>query len=185
MSRGTDHADSRAEEYDIDVAKARKGVRLLLEATGHSPNRDELEQTWKRRVPSAFETLTSGNRESNKPTMRTFSVDNSTVVKKRGIPFYSTCEHHLLPFFGEVDVKYEARDQVVGLSKISRYVKWCSRKFTMQERLTQDIAQGLKDELNANAVHVKLSANHLCEIMRGVETESTTVTETTVGEFTE
>lgn len=177
--------DGPPDGSDVDFEEARRGVRLLLEATGHDPDEDELAETWQRRAPAAFETLTAGNREAEKPAMRTFEAEEGTVVRKHGVPFYSTCEHHLLPFFGTADVAYEPRGEVVGLSKITRYVRWCSRQFTMQERLTRDIATGIKDELDARAVRVELSATHMCEMMRGVETESETVTEFTAGDFSE
>lgn len=172
-------------ESDIDYEKAQRGVRLLLEAVGEDPNSDALAETWQRRVPDAFATLTEGQREVAKPTMRTFDTETTDLVVKTAIPVYSLCEHHLLPFFGTVHVAYRPTDEVVGLSKLTRYVRWQSRQLTMQEQLTNDIASGLKEELNAATVFVEMNATHLCEAMRGVETESTTTTRATVGEPTE
>ncbi|SDK16823.1 GTP cyclohydrolase I, partial [Halovenus aranensis] len=163
-------------ESDIDYEKAQRGVRLLLEAVGEDPNSDALAETWQRRVPDAFATLTEGQREVAKPTMRTFDTETTDLVVKTAIPVYSLCEHHLLPFFGTVHVAYRPTDEVVGLSKLTRYVRWQSRQLTMQEQLTNDIASGLKEELNAATVFVEMNATHLCEAMRGVETESTTTT---------
>ncbi|MFC7198282.1 GTP cyclohydrolase I [Halospeciosus flavus] len=172
-------------ESEIDHEKAQRGVRLLLEAVGEDPDRDELAETWQRRVPGAFATLTKGQREAAKPTMRTFDAETTDLVVKTDIPVYSLCEHHLLPFFGTVHLAYRPNEEVVGLSKLTRYVRWQSRQLTMQERLTNDIASGLADELDAATVLVEMDATHLCEAMRGIETESTTTTRATAGEPSE
>ena len=168
----------------IDHEKAQRATRMLLEALGEDPERDGLEDTWQRRVPDAFSTLTEGGRASAKPTMRTFDAESDGLVIKTGIPFHSLCEHHLLPFHGSVNIAYRPDDEVVGLSKLTRYVRWQSRQLTMQERLTNDITTGLAEELGADAVLVEMNATHLCESMRGIETESTTTTRSTVGELT-
>lgn len=172
-------------ESDIDYEKAQRGVRLLLEAVGEDPDSNALTETWQRRVPDAFATLTEGQREAAKPTMRTFDAETTDLVVKTAIPVYSLCEHHLLPFFGTVHLAYRPTDEVIGLSKLTRYVRWQSRKLTMQEQLTNDIASGLKEELDAATVFVEMNATHLCEAMRGVETRSTTTTRATAGEPTE
>jgi len=172
-------------ESDIDHEKAQRGVRLLLEAVGEDPDSDALAETWQRRVPDAFATLTEGQRQTAKPTMRTFDAETTDLVVKTGIPVYSLCEHHLLPFFGTVHLAYRPTDEVVGLSKLTRYVRWQSRQLTMQERLTNDIASGLQEELNADTVLVEMNATHLCEAMRGIETESTTTTRATIGDPSE
>lgn len=175
----------RSDADGIDHEKAQRATRMLLEALGEDPDRDGLTDTWQRRVPDAFETLTDGARESAKPSMRTFDADSDGLVIKTGIPFHSLCEHHLLPFHGSVNIAYRPDEEVVGLSKLTRYVRWQSRQLTMQERLTNDIASGLADELDADTVLVEMNATHLCESMRGIETESTTTTRTTIGDLTE
>ncbi|MFD1600470.1 GTP cyclohydrolase I [Halobellus rarus] len=169
----------------IDQEKAQKATRLLLEAVGEDPDRAGLTETWQRRVPEAFATLTERTRDSEKPTMQTFDAEEGNLVIKTGIPFYSLCEHHLLPFYGTVDIAYRAGSEVVGLSKLTRYVRWQSHQLTMQERLTNDIASGLADELDAPMVTVEMNGIHLCEAMRGIETKSMTTTRTAVGEPTE
>ncbi|MBP2251043.1 GTP cyclohydrolase I [Halarchaeum solikamskense] len=182
----TDHSQlTQSERESIDREKARRATRLLLEALGEDPDRPGLEDTWERRVPDAFATLTDGNRAEAKPTMRTFDADSEDLVVKTGIPFYSLCEHHLLPFHGTAHIAYRPGEEIVGLSKLARYVRWQSRQLTMQERLTNDIASGLAGELDAPTVLVEMNATHLCEAMRGIETESTTTTRTTVGDPTD
>lgn len=175
----------RIEDDRIDREKAQRGVRLLLEAVGEDPDRKGLVDTWQRRVPDAFATLTEGGSNASKPTMQTFDAESDSLVVKTGIPLYSLCEHHLLPFFGTVGIAYRPNGSVVGLSKLTRYVRWQSRQLTMQERLTNDIASGLAGELDSPVVLVEMNATHLCEAMRGIETESTTTTRSTVGEPTE
>lgn len=175
----------RQEDHAIDWEKAQQGTRLLLEAIGEDPERKDLLDTWQRRVPDALATLSEGRRETTKPTMRTFETDANELVVKTGIPVYSLCEHHLLPYHGVAHVAYRPNNQVVGLSKLTRYVRWQSRRLTMQEELTSDIAAGLSEEVDANAVLVELSATHLCEAMRGIETETTTTTRAVVGEPTD
>jgi GTP cyclohydrolase I len=169
----------------IDWSKAQEGVRLLLESIGEDPDDETLHETWRRRVPAAMETLSEGTREADKPELRTFSADADELVIKTGIPVYSLCSHHILPFHGTVHVAYRPGDEVVGLSKLARYVRWQSRRLTMQEQLTQDIAEGLETELDATGVVVEMRATHLCEAMRGVETASQTTTWATAGDITE
>lgn len=182
MTDGTPTPDTDA-QHDVDRAQVGHATRLLLDAIGENPERDGLVDTWERRVPDAYEELTRGYRESEKPTMRTFESEGDDLVVKTGIPFYSLCEHHLLPFHGTAHVAYRPDGAVVGLSKLVRYVKWASRRLTIQEELTRDIARGLADEIGADAVAVQLSATHLCEAMRGVEAHTTTTSRATVGEL--
>lgn len=175
---------SVARDAEFDEDKAREGARLLLEAIGEDPNRPGLQETWQRRVPATFETLSEGTRTVEKPTLTTFETESNELVIKTGIPVHSLCEHHLLPYHGTAAIAYRPDGAVVGLSKLPRYVRWQSRQLTMQEELTNDIASGLAAEIGAEAVLVQISATHLCEAMRGVETRTTTTTRATVGELT-
>lgn len=169
---------------EFDERKAREGARLLLEAVGRDPDEAGVADTWSRRVPETLETLTEGRREEAKPTMRTFEAETDGLIIKTGIPVYSLCEHHLLPFHGEAHVAYRPGDQMVGLSKLARYVRWCSRQLTTQESLTREVATGLTEELDARGVLVELRATHLCERMRGVEAATDTTTLEAVGTVT-
>jgi GTP cyclohydrolase I len=179
-------SDSKGgESTAIDREKAQRGVRLLLEAMGENPDRSELTETWKRRVPDVLETFSEGERLEDKPIMRTFDADSDGLIVKTGIPVYSLCEHHLLPYQGKAHVAYRPEDRVVGLSKLPRYVRWQSRRLTMQEQLTRDIADGLADEVDAETVLVEITATHMCEAMRGVETATETTTRTAVGSPTD
>lgn len=164
-----------------DEQKARKGARLLLEAIGRNPDEAGVYETWNRRVPAMLETLTEGMRSEAKPVMRTFNAETDGLVIKTGIPLYSMCEHHMLPFHGVAHVAYRPNESMVGLSKLIRYLRWQSRRLTTQEELTRDIAAGLDDELDAECVLVEIIATHTCEAMRGVETVTRTTTQETVG----
>ena len=169
----------------FDAEKAREGTRLLLEAMGRDPDEAGLSDTWKRRVPDMLETLTAGRRPAEKPVMRSFDAETDGLVVKTGIPVYSLCEHHLLPFHGVAHLAYRPGAEMVGLSKLVRYVRWRARRATTQEALTRDIATGLADELGARGVLVELTATHMCEAMRGVETVTSTTTAEQVGTVTE
>jgi GTP cyclohydrolase I len=173
------------ESSSIDYEKAQRATRMLLEALGEDPDRDGLTETWQRRMPAAFETLTEGQREAEKPTLRTFDAETGDLVIKTGIPVHSLCEHHMLPYHGAAHVAYRPDGDVVGLSKLARYVRWQSRRLTVQEGLTRDIAKGLAEEIGSDAVQVEITATHLCEAMRGVETATETTTQATIGELTE
>ena len=170
-------------DESFDHEKARRGTRLLLEGMGRDPNEGALAETWERRVPDALETLSEGYRDEAKPQMRTFDAGETTseLVIKTRIPVHSLCKHHLLPYTGTVHIGYRPGDEVVGLSKLTRYVRWQARRLTVQERLTTDIATGLAEEIDAEGV-VVVSATHLCEAIRGVETGTETRTTATVGD---
>ncbi|AGN01161.1 GTP cyclohydrolase I [Salinarchaeum sp. Harcht-Bsk1] len=170
------------EDSEIDLEKARRGTRLLLEAIGEEPEKAPLAETWDRRVPAMMETLTEGTRETAKPDLRTFGADTDELVVKTEIPIYSLCEHHMLPFFGVAHIGYRPGEEIVGLSKLPRYVRWQSRRLATQEGLTADIAEGLQDELDPESVIVEVSATHLCEAMRGVETRTETTSRATAGD---
>ena len=174
-----------SESSSIDYEKAQRATRMLLEALGEDPDRDGLEDTWQRRIPAALETLTEGQREGEKPELRTFDTGGDDLVIKTGIPVYSLCEHHMLPYHGVVHVAYRPDGDVVGLSKLARYVRWQSRRLTVQESLTRDIAEGLAGEIGTDTVQVEITATHLCEAMRGVETATETATQATVGKLTD
>ena len=158
----------------------------LIDSIGEDPSRNGLEETWKRRAPEMWKTVTEGYDESNKPEMTSFSTDEDGMVVKKDIPFHSLCEHHLLPFSGTVHIGYIPNGEIIGLSKLIRYTRWSARKLSTQERLTQEIAEGLSEELDPEGVMVAIEAEHMCEAMRGVETpDTTTVTTVSKGVFEE
>src|SRR5919107_6430797 len=109
-----------------------------------------------------------------------FEVDYSEMVVVKDIPFYSLCEHHLLPFFGSAAVAYIPRGRVIGLSKIPRVVETYARRLQVQERMTQQVAEFLNERLNPQGVAVVVEATHLCAVMRGIRKPGTVMTTSSV-----
>jgi len=148
-------------------------VRGLLEALGENPDREGLRDTPKR-VEQALRFLTSGYSADIDQVLNgaLFTVDYSEMVIVKDIDFYSLCEHHLLPFFGKCHVAYIPSSRIIGLSKIPRIVDVFSRRLQVQERLTNQIAETIRDKIAPLGVAVVMEATHLCMSMRGVEKQN-------------
>lgn len=156
-------------------------VHEILLEIGEDPDRPGLVGT-PGRVHRMYTELTAGyhvdpDRLINKAI---FDIAYSEMVMVKDIPFYSLCEHHLLPFFGTAAVAYIPRGRVIGLSKIPRVVEMYSRRLQVQERLTQQIAEFLQERLDPQGVGVVLEATHLCAAMRGVRKPGTIMTTSSV-----
>ena len=152
-------------------------VREILTEIGEDPDRQGLLGT-PERVHRMYTELTAGyhvdpERLINKAI---FDVDYSEMVVVKDIPFYSLCEHHLLPFFGAAHVAYVPNGRVIGLSKIPRVVEMYARRLQVQERMTQQVADFLMERLEPRGVGVVLEATHLCAVMRGVRKPGTVMT---------
>src|SRR5687768_9684520 len=148
-------------------------IRQLLEELGEDPAREGLRDTPKR-VEKALRFLTSGYTTDVDATLNNalFSVDYNEMVIVRDIDFYSLCEHHLLPFFGTCHIAYIPQGRVLGLSKIPRLVDIFARRLQIQERLTNQIAETLREKVDPLGVAVVMEATHLCMSMRGVEKQN-------------
>ncbi len=160
-------------------------VRSLLKALGEDPDREGLVNTPKR-VEKAMTFLTSGYDTDIDQVINNalFTVDYSEMVVVKDIDFYSLCEHHLLPFFGKCHVAYLPSNKVIGLSKIPRIVEMFARRLQVQERLTSQIAEAIKDKIAPLGVAVVIEATHLCMSMRGVEKQnSSAITSSMLGTF--
>src|SRR5437588_12379528 len=160
-------------------------IRRLLAEMGEDPAREGLLDTPKR-VEKAYKFLTSGYRTDIDHVLNNalFTVDYSEMVIVKDIDFYSLCEHHLLPFFGKCHIAYIPSDKVIGLSKIPRVVDVFARRLQVQERLTNQIADTIRDKIAPLGVAVVMEATHLCMSMRGVEKQnSRAVTSAMVGAF--
>ncbi|TMG66000.1 MAG: GTP cyclohydrolase I FolE [Chloroflexi bacterium] len=146
-------------------------VETLLVELGEDPDRQGLKAT-PDRVSRALRELTSGYGMKPEDVIADaiFDQDYDEMVLVKDIPFYSLCEHHMLPFFGHVHVGYLPKGKVVGLSKIPRLVEVFSRRLQIQEQLTREIAEALNSALTPRGVGVVIEARHLCIEMRGVET---------------
>jgi GTP cyclohydrolase IA len=162
-------------------------IRQLLAELGEDPSREGLRDTPKR-VEKALAFLTSGYAADVDATLNNalFSVDYNEMVIVRDIDFYSLCEHHLLPFFGKCHVAYIPQGRVLGLSKIPRLVDIFARRLQIQERLTNQIAQTVREKVDPLGVAVVMEATHLCMAMRGVEKQnSVAATSAMLGVFRE
>src|SRR5262245_21747132 len=160
-------------------------VRNLLVHLGEDPDREGLVNTPKR-VERSLRFLTSGYGADIDDVLNDalFTVDYSEMVIVKDIDFYSLCEHHLLPFFGKCHVAYIPSDKVIGLRMVPRLVDVFSRRLQVQERLTNQIAQTIRDKITPLGVAVVMEATHLCMSMRGVEKQnSVAVTSAMLGVF--
>ena len=160
-------------------------IRKLLVDLGEDPAREGLRDTPKR-VEKAYRFLTSGYDADIDQVLNNalFTVDYSEMVIVKDIDFYSLCEHHLLPFFGKCHVAYIPSTKVIGLSKIPRVVDVFARRLQVQERLTNQIADTIRDKVAPLGVAVVMEATHLCMSMRGVEKQNSfAVTSAMQGSF--
>ncbi len=164
-----------------------ESVRSILTSIGEDPDREGLLDT-PARVNKSLRFLTSGYKMNAadviKNALYTEKCDDMVIVKD--IDLFSLCEHHMLPFYGKVHVAYLPRGKVVGLSKIPRVVDVFAKRLQVQERLTNQIANALEENLKPGGVAVVIEALHLCMAMRGVEKQnSTTITSAMLGGFKE
>lgn len=173
---------ARGEIYMVDTKKVEEAVRLLLEGIGEEPEREGLKETPKR-VARMYEELFAGMDASAKEHLsKVFAASESGMVIERDIPFYSVCEHHMLPFYGKVHIAYLPEGKVVGISKLARTVEVFARRLQIQERLTGQIADAIMESLQPAGVLVMAEAEHMCMTMRGIKKPgSKTVTISTRG----
>jgi GTP cyclohydrolase IA len=151
--------------------KIKKAVRDILEAIGEDPDRDGLKDT-PRRVAEMYKEIFQGLHKNAKEDLKVgFELGHREMVVLKDIPFYSMCEHHLLPFFGIAHVGYiPAKDgRIVGISKIARVVETIARRPQVQERMTTEIVDTISKTLKATGAGVVLKAEHMCMIMRGIK----------------
>lgn len=170
----------------IDKEKVEAAVRLLLEGIGEDIHREGLVET-PARIARMYEEIYGGmDEDAAFHLSKTFQVDSHEMVLEKDITFYSTCEHHLMPFFGKAHVAYLPDGKVVGLSKLARTVEIFARRPQLQEKLTAQVADALMDYLKPKGVMILIEAEHMCMTMRGVKKPgSKTVTVATRGAFEE
>jgi len=155
---------------DFDLPRIERAVREILLALGEDPDRDGLRET-PARVARAYAEQFAGLTMRPADVLTTvFDADHDEMVLVRDIELYSTCEHHLVPFFGRAHVGYipNEKGQITGLSKLARLVDVYARRPQVQERMTSQIADALMDTLEPRGVVVIIEAEHLCMSMRGV-----------------
>lgn len=172
------HTDS------MDSEKIKEGVRLILEGIGEDINREGLLET-PERIARMYEELAAGYQDSAAQHLsKRFHVEDNDMVLEKDIHFYSFCEHHMLPFYGNAAVAYIPDGEVVGLSKIARTVEVFAKRFQLQERLAAQVADAFMEELHPKGVMVFIEAEHMCMTMRGIKKPGAkTVTVITRGAF--
>jgi GTP cyclohydrolase I len=168
----------------IDKEKVKSAIKMLLEAIGEDPTREGLIET-PERVGRMFSEIFGGLNETPEAHLSVqFPAPNSEIVIEKDITFYSICEHHLLPFFGKVNIAYIPNGRIAGLSKLPRTVEVFARRPQIQEQMTVQIADAIEKYLSPKGVMVMIEAEHTCMTMRGVKKPgTTTVTTATRGDY--
>ena len=167
---------------NFDRERAEAAVRELLIAVGEDPDREGLAET-PARVARAYEEVFAGLHEDPKIHLeKSFSENHRELVLVRDIPIYSTCEHHLVPFYGVAHIGYipGPEGKVTGLSKLARLADMYAKRPQVQERLTAQIADAIVEKLDASAVIVVIECEHLCMAMRGIRKPGATTTTSAV-----
>jgi GTP cyclohydrolase I len=153
----------------VDVERIEKAVREILAAVGEDLQREGIKKTPARVARMYAELLGGMNEDPKKHLESVFTENYDEIVLLREIPFYSICEHHLMPFIGTANVAYLPRGKVLGVSKLARIVDSFARRLQVQERLTDQIADFLMTNLKPLGVAVVLEASHSCMTIRGVK----------------
>lgn len=160
----------------IDPEKIKEATRLFLEGIGEDPDREGLIDTPNRVARMCAEIYGGMDEDARIHLSRTFEAENSELVLVKDIDLYSICEHHLLPFFGKVHIAYVPDGKVVGLSKLARAAEVFARRPQIQERLTEQIADAVMENLAPKGVMIVVEAEHMCMTMRGVRKPGTKTT---------
>lgn len=176
--------DIKEQTKMIDEKKIQEGIRLILEGIGEDVNRPGLIET-PQRISNMYKEIYGGMDEDvSVHLQKTFPAMNNELVLEKDITFYSTCEHHLLPFYGKAHIAYIPNDKVVGLSKLARTVDVFARRAQIQEQMTAQIGDAIMTYLKPKGVMVILQAEHMCMTMRGIKKPgSQTMTYVCRGEF--
>ncbi|HSH25822.1 MAG TPA: GTP cyclohydrolase I FolE [Massilibacterium sp.] len=172
---------------EVNFKQIEEAVKLILDAIGEDTNREGLLDTPKR-VAKMYAEVFSGLRENPKEHLKTvFSEEHEELVLVKDIPFFSMCEHHLVPFFGKAHVAYIPQGgKVTGLSKLARTVDTIAKRPQLQERITSDVADAIMETLLPHGAMVVVEAEHMCMTMRGVKKPgAVTVTTAVRGVFKE
>ncbi len=169
---------------EIDFERIKKAVREILLAIGEDVEREGLQET-PRRVAKMYAELLAGMRQDPQEHVSSvFSENYNEIVLLRDIPFYSICEHHLMPFIGSAHIAYMPEGRIIGVSKLARIVDCFARRLQVQERLAVQIADFLMDNLKPKGVAVVIEASHSCMTIRGIKKPgSVMVTSALRGQF--
>ena len=183
---------------ELNTHRVELAIREILIAIGEDPNREGLKDT-PNRVARMYGEIYDGcqytNEELCKKFLTTFSDSENDdgmgdkfgdLVIVKDIPFYSTCEHHLVPFFGHAHIAYIPNEKIIGISKVARLLETIAKRPQIQERITKDVLDCIVQMLDPKGVMIVIEAEHLCMSLRGVKKPGTkTVTSATYGAFRE
>lgn len=169
-------SDAQLEPSAVDQPRIRAAVREILLAVGEDPEREGLRETPDRVARMYTELFAGLHHDPREFLQKTFTQKYDEMVLERDITFASVCEHHLLPFIGKAHVAYLPNGKIVGLSKLARVVEAVSRRPQVQERMTEEIADLLMQELEPRGVAVVLEASHTCMTIRGIRQPSSICT---------
>ena len=179
-------AYKKTESYDLEITESLvKNYKESIALLGEDADREGLQKT-PERMAKAMQFLTQGYQQDAKAILDSarFHEDVSEMIIVKDIELYSMCEHHMLPFYGKAHVAYIPNGYITGLSKIARVVDVYARRLQVQERLTHQILEAIKESLNPQGVAVVIEASHLCMMMRGVNKQnSVTTTSAFSGQF--
>ena len=170
----------------VDIPKIEAAIQSIIKAIGEDPKREGLRDTPKRIADMYTELFAGIDMDAKAELTVGFEVGHREMVILRDIPFYSMCEHHLLPFYGVAHVGYIPNEEgrVVGVSKLARVVEIFAKRLQLQERMTSQIADAICEALQPDGVAVVLQAEHLCMTMRGIKKPgSNVITSATRGLF--
>ena len=170
----------------INQEKIKEAIRLLIEGIGEDGDREGLQET-PDRIARMYGEIFSGLEENPEERLtKVFTVENNEMVLEKDITFYSTCEHHLMPFYGKAHVAYIPNGKVVGLSKLARTVEVFAKRPQIQEQMTGQIADAIMQYLQPQGVMIMLEAEHMCMTMRSIKKPgSKSITIATRGIFEE
>ena len=160
---------NRKTNFTVDTDRVKKAVTEILLAVGEDPSREGLIDTPDRVARMYCELLSGMSEEPKRHLESAFTENYDEIVLLRDIPFYSVCEHHLMPFIGKAHVAYLPGGKVLGVSKLARIVDCYARRLQLQERLTAQIADSLMEGINPLGVAVVIEASHSCMTIRGVK----------------
>lgn len=161
----------------MDEAAIKQAVNEIIKAIGEDPQREGLLET-PRRVAEMYRELFSGMNKDPREELRVgYELGHREMIILKDIPFYSMCEHHLLPFYGVTHIGYipNSEGRVVGISKLARVVECVSHKPQIQERMASEIADAINDAIKPDGVAVVVQAEHMCMVMRGIKKPGSSV----------
>ena len=157
------------DKTSVDIKRIEKAVNEILLAVGEDPKREGLKKTPERVARMYAELLAGMQKDPEKHLRSVFTENYDEIVLLRDIPFYSICEHHLMPFIGQAHVAYLPSGRILGISKLARIVDCFARRLQAQERLTYQIADFIMNKLKPQGVAVVLEASHSCMTIRGIK----------------